>query len=352
MRVLRVIGSPFISGVEIPKNRNDARCLYRYAVKNKIGLLYLESLRNRGKIKQFDLESQYKDEKRNHNEQLITIHRISKVLNRNNVNYAIFKSIMPFPATPNDVDMIHFGSDEEYQHVADLLLRSGYREIEGYVDAEQRMFHDMRICEHLNLHEKDVYDIDIYQKISASYILYLDKNKIKRYVIDDEIQGHRIRKLAPEAELAAIIIHSLIPEMLFTLFVYYATLYYIAQMNSEEIDRFINIIKENNIIFAVKTHFSLVAELHKKAHGVIPERIEKILMKLGDNSIEKKHFIRNNLKMPHRYNLLSVLKILLEKMSEEDFMKSICVQVIHMINPLLIGWVIYNVILRLKRETY
>jgi len=60
--------------------------------------------------------------------------------------------------------------------------------------------------------------------------------------------------------------------MLCTLFVYYATLHYLEKMNSKEIKRFIDIAKENNVTFPVRTHFSLVAELHNAAHGFVPRK--------------------------------------------------------------------------------
>jgi len=354
IKLLRTIGSPFALEQKqvLPENKKEALELYEYATKNKIGLAYLESLKNQERLEEFGLKRKYEEEKKKHDEQRVTASRISELFNSHGINYAIFKSIMPFPATPNDVDIIHFGSDEEYEKAVEIMLQSNYMEVEAPADSSQLMFHDARTCEHLDPDEKDVYDIDIYQRISASYVQYLDKRKLEKYVTEMNMLGDKIKVLRPEAELVAIITHSIIPEMLHTLFVYYATLHYMEKMNSKEIKRFIDIAKENNVTFPVRTHFSLVAELHKEGHGFVPEKIEEILAELGNETREKRILLKNNLKMPHKYSLSAVIRTLLEKGKEAEFRRSAGMQIVHMSNPRLLKWVIYNVIWRRRRETY
>ena len=353
IKLLRAIGSPFASEQkhELPENNDEALELYNYATKNKIGLAYLESLKDQDKLEEFGLGLKYQEEAKKHNEQLITASRISKLLNSFDVNYAIFKSIMPFPATPNDVDIIHFGSDEEYKKAVEITLRSNYMEVKGEADAEQRMFHDARVCEHSD-HKHDVYDVDLYQKISASYVLYLDKRKLERYVCELNVSNNKLKVLKPETELVTIIIHSIIPEMLCTLFVYYATLYHLERMNSEEISRFIDVAKENNVTFAVRNHCSLIAELHKAAHGFVPEKIEKVLDELGDETNERKNLLKNNFKAPHKYSMSTVIRTLLEKGKEREFRRSAVKQAVYMLNPKLLKWVVKSIIGRRRRETY
>lgn len=355
IKLLRTIGSPFPSEQKevSPENKEEALELYEYATKNKIGLAYLESIKDQGKLEEFGLIEKYEEEQKKHNEQLITASRISELFNSSGVNYAIFKSIMPFPATPNDVDIIHFGSDDEFERAAEIMLQSDYMEVKGQADAEQRMFHDVKCGGCLDPHpkEKDVYDVDLYQKISASHLLYLDKKKLEKYIAEINIFG-KIKVLRPEAELVTIIIHSIIPEMLCTLFVYYATLHHLERMHSEEINKFIDIATENNVTFAVKTHCSLVAELHKVAHGFVPEEIKELLVKLGDEEREQEILLKNNFKMPHKYSLLAVTRILLEKAKEAGFRRSALKQGIYMLNPKLFKWVISEIVLRRDRETY
>ena len=355
LKLLKIVGSPFASRQKryLPESRSEALELHTYATKNKIGLLYLEALKEQGKLEEFELKRRYEEEKKKHDEQLITASRISKLFNSFGVNYAIFKSIMPFPAVPNDVDIIHLGSDKEYKKAVEIMLRSGYTEVKGPVDeGSQLMFHDARdgILEP-HPHEKDVYDIDLYQKIAASYVLYLDKRKFEKTVTEMDIMGAKIKVLRQEAELVAIIIHSIIPEQLLTGLAYYATLHHLID-ESFNLNDFIHITKENNVTFSVKAHCSLVAELHRAAYGFVPEKVEEILIKLGDEQKERKILAKNDFQMPHKYSLSAVLRILLEKMRERGFRRSVLKQMVFMLNPRLAKWVIWNVIWRRRRETY
>jgi len=355
LKLLKIIGSPFApeQKQELPENSDEALELYSYATKNKIGLYYLDSLNSQGKLVEFGLKLNYQKECEKHNKQTTTAVRIAKLFNSYGVNYAIFKSIMPFPATPNDVDIIHFSTDVEYKKAAETMLQSNYIEIKGQADASQRMFHDARECEHLDPHKKDVYDIDVYQRISASYVQYLDKRKLEKYVTEINISGNNIKVLRQEMELVTVIIHSIIPEQLCTLFVYYATLHHLAKMNPEEINRFIDIAKENNVTFSVKAHCSLVAELHQVAHGFVPKIIEGLLTELGDETSERKKLLKNDFKTPHKYSLLVVERILLEKAKEAGFRRSLIKQMAYMLISLRLSkWVISEVILRRRRETY
>jgi len=351
VKLLRTIGSPFALGQELPRNYDEALELYTCATKNKIGLLYLGALKDQEKLES-SLKSKYREDCRKRDEQMITLNRISKLFNSSNINYVIFKSIMPFLAVPNDVDILHMGSDDEYKKAAEIMLQSGYIEVEAPADSSQRMFHDTRVCEHVDPHKKDVYDVDLYQKVVASYIVYLDKRKFKRHVIEINMSRNKIKVLRPEAELVALIVHSIIPEQICTLFAYYATLYHLAKMNREEINGFINLAKENNVTFPVRAHFSLVAELHQVAYGFVPEKVEEVLASLGDETNERKNLLRNDFKMPHKYCWLAIIRTLLEKAKEEKFRRSVTQQIVSMLKPKLAKWVISNVIWRRKRETY
>lgn len=351
--LLKVIGSPFDpKNTLCPKNKEEAWALYELSVKNKISLSYLESIKAQSKLSDFNLSAEYEKEMLKYKTQSITNARVSRLLNSHGVNYAVFKSIIPFPATPNDVDIIHFGSDAEFEDLTNIMVNSNYIEIKGEVDASQRMFHDLRECQHLNPHKKDVYDIDIYQKISASRVVYIDKTKIEKYVQKINFLGVNINILSRETELMAIIIHSIVPEMLFTLLVYYTSLHYIKLMNLGDIDKFIAISQDNNVIHSVRSHFTLISELHQSAHGFVPDKVQYLLTKVSANKKENELLLKNNYNCPHMYSMWTVFWVLLEKLKEFEFQKSVINQILYMLNPKVTKWVITNIIWRRNRDTY
>lgn len=356
VNLLKIIGSPFCDDNEhlLPENKEEALELYDYAKKNKIGLLYLNSIKNRELLSEFGLDIVYNDELNKNNRQKVTTQRISKILNSANVHYAIFKSIMPFNATPNDVDIIHFGSYETYENVTKLICNSNFVEVKGEVDAEQRMFHDTIHGGYLIPHplKKDEFDVDLYQKISASQIIYLEKSKLEGYVTFTKLETNEAKILMPEADLLAIIIHSIIPEMIFTLFVYYATLHYLAMMDEDDIDRFIDLAKNNHVTFSVKSHLSLVAETHRIVHGFVPNAIKRLLREFGSVTEEQVNLVKYGFKMPHKYMITTILKIIYEKSEEKEFKQSIVKQIIYMMNIKHARWVFSELILRWRRDTY
>ena len=359
VELLRTIGSPFASEQkqDIIENSDEAFKLYAYATKNKIGLLYLETLKNREKLEEFGLQSKYHEECENHDKQVITANRVSKLLNSFDINYAVFKSFMPYPAVPNDVDILHLGSADEYKKAVEIMLRAGYDRIEDAPSPTQVEFHDTRDCEHKGIEHtgvtaKDVYDIDLYEKAAASHIIYLNRAKLAKYVTEIDILGEKVKILEPEAELVALITHSIIPEMLCTLSVYYATLYFLVKMNAENIDRFVYIAKENNVTFPIRTHCSLIAEVHKTAHGFVPNKLEEVFAKLGSETKEAKNLSRANFKMPHRYGWLMVFRTLLERTKDGEFRKGVARQMVSMSSPRFAKAVIKDIIWRSRRETY
>lgn len=357
LKLLKIIGSPFCDNEYFysPENKAEGFELYNLASKNKIGLLYLKSLKDRKILDNIGLEREYELEIKKHYEQINTVIRISKLFNDSNIKYAVFKSIMPFPATPNDVDIIHFGSDKEYNIAVESMLSSEYMEVKGEVDAEQRMFHDIKYGGRPNPHsaKKDVYDVDLYQKISASKTIYLNKAKLEKYIVNAIVSDHTFKALESGAELVAIIIHSIIPEMIFTLFVYYSTLYYLRTMSSKDIEKFIDIAKDNNVTYSVKLHLALVAELHESANGFVPKNFGRIYEMLGGKDISGRANLANNdYLMPHKYSISSVVKILLEKSQEEEFRKSTLRQMRYMLNPRSAKWVVGEIIQRRRRDTY
>ena len=67
---------------------------------------------------------------------------------------------------------------------------------------------------------------------------------------------------------------------------------------------------------------------------------EKILSEVGAVVREKKILLDNDFKMPHKYSLFAVARILIEKSRETKFRRSLIKQMLYMlINPRLSKWV-------------
>lgn len=354
-RILRILGSPFVGACEseLPTNKDEAKHLLDYASMNKIALFYLETLRRFNFLEKLGLESDYERELIRHDEQKSTLVRVAELFNRHSVNYAVFKSIMPYPATPNDVDILHLGSEQEFHETAYIMVESGYEPIEDVSSPAEFEVHDARVCHHAGSHKKDVYDIDLYRRPAASHISYLNRKKLASYVSGTEILGVQVKTLSPEAELVAIVTHAVPIEQLCTLHVYYASLYHLSEMNSMQLIRVVKIAKDNNVTVPLKAHFSIVSKLHYCAHGFVPEQVNEILGQLGgNNKREAGKFIRSNMCMPYRYSFATVITSLVERSRDSEFLAGAIRQLLGMLNPRFAWYVLSQVMWRRARDTY
>lgn len=354
IKLLRIIGSPFLSS-EKPlriKSKKEAQELYPHAVRNKIGLLYLETLAKQRKLEEFGLSPKYQKERKRHAEQQLTAVRIARLFNTNNIDYVLYKSIIPYPAVPNDVDILHLGSKANYRKAVELILNSDYEKIADVSSPAETEVHDTRDGPHTGSQTKDVYDIDLYKKVAASYIVYMKRERLKKYATESNVLDEPVKVLDTAAELAVTIAHAVIIEQLCTLFVYYTTLHHLAGMEAREVDTFLKIVREHNITFSVKVHCYLVAALHQTAHGFVPPVVEEILLRLGYEAKEIKSLLDSGFHMPHRYSLLTVFRALWDRMKDGEFRAGAIRQVVHMLNPKFGKPVIEDLIWRRRRETY
>jgi len=348
INILSLIGSPFCKTNPASFGNCTSQDFFQCAKNNKISLLFLDKLKDNQCLNGFEIDYEILCKKKL--EHLITIKKIAHFLNKKGCKYIIVKSIMPFPYIPNDVDIIVMESSDRFNEIIECAKSNSYNII-GVAPLET-MIHDNRNEQHKDPREKDIYDIDLYREFGAINIIYLDKHKIGKYLTEIELMGQTISILKPEAELAVVIVHSIFPEQIFTLHLYYTILFYLAEMNKAEIEKFIKIAEENSITYAVKTVISLIAVLHEEAHGFIPDKVEFLISELGKNIHEISGLQKNRLDTPYIYKFSTVMLTLIEKFKEKKSAKSIILQSIRMANPKTMSYVSKVVLERRSRETY
>ena len=85
LKLIKIIGSPFIEENPATEDEIENKDLYILAVKNKIPLLYLESLKKRGKLKKLD--HMYQKEKTKYLNLINSISKVSKIFNSAEIDY-------------------------------------------------------------------------------------------------------------------------------------------------------------------------------------------------------------------------------------------------------------------------
>ncbi len=246
---------------------------------NKINLLYAQL-------------TQSKDEEslsQKYNETLKTINEISNDFNDNGLNYAIFKTIKPFPYTPSDIDILIGYKDLEQAKTT--LSRRGYNSIAKDI-----------FCTTMH---KDM-NIDLYLEPSVANLPYLSSTILMQEKKATRlVDGSNAATLCNEAEFIAVSCHSLYKEQMFTLNDF-ITLALLAE--GAQISKVIEIANNLNVLDAVM----LVSGLSRT---IIDElMIVPKIARLFENLNVPKIPVSG---MPHKFSATTVSKMLFKKIMHD-----------------------------------
>jgi len=355
--LLLFIGSPFTEKQkEEDKNfsNNEKIKLFELSTKNKVGLFFLQKLKDENQLS--PLEKHYRRDLSRYKETKITAINLSSRIAEITKDFAIFKFVKPYPHTPSDVDVLFFSHKKEYLETVNKLLNNGYAKVGSC--PSQIVVYDLR-GGYKQMDTRVVggkgggkYYIDLYNNVSASHIIYIDKETLSDCKTHTEFSEGLMQTLSPEADIPVVLAHSIIPEQLFTLGDYYTTLHYCRSLNKSGLDRVAQIFRENNITIAGISSLNLVCIIHREIHGFIPDKITYLMEKIGRDPKGNTNLLFDNFSLPYRYSISTLIKVLGERMTNENGLKSMLFQTASMCDPKLMRWVLYNIFFRRTRKTY
>jgi hypothetical protein len=339
LKLLRVVGSPFIFEKSLePFSEEEASELYLHAVKNRISLLYLDALYKKNKL--FALKSTYRKQYARYIKIFDTMVKVSDFLRSSNVEHAIFKSIKPFPDASVDIDTLIFDS-EEYEKAIKIFPTMGYKML-GYGPQSVTFF---------DSHGE--VGIDLYREIAVSWIIYLDKKNLERYIVHAKLPDDRyVNTLAPEADLTAIIAHSLIKEQMYTLAEFYTILGHLRKMNMDELKNLTALIKTNSLASVARSLISITLALHSQAFSFVPKKLAVLSEDLERDVLEERRLEQNAFETPHKYHFLMLAKSLMGKLWDQKTRKSLATQGYEMLRISFARNVFGQILDHITRETY
>jgi len=297
--------------------------------------LFLDALNKKGDLGNF--ETLYIEEKKKCVKNIEEICNVSRVLTNSGVSHAIFKTLRPYESNTVDIDTLIFGKEMNYSRAAKSLQNAGYKMI-AFGPRSATLFHP-----------KSNLSVDLYEQVAVSFLIYIDKEKFAEFVTTTELSNGSVEILKPEADLGTIIAHSVVKEQMFTLSEYYSFLYY---LKSLDVNNFLEIIRQNNLISMAVTHATITALLHLMAHRTVPYSLQQILEGLGEKTQETYLLIRNNMKTPHKYHAQTVARSFLEIMKGKKIRDSLATQILHMLNPYFSKSFLKDLLKHITRKTY
>lgn len=334
--LIKIIGSPFVKGFsDVPADVLEK--IYDKAFADRVALLYLTIHRKEGWPA--SLEEKYQKLNARRNRTLDVISSLGEALNEFSVkDYAIFKSLKPYPATPNDTDVINFGDKEQFKAALDHLHAKNYQ-FHEWAPMQTTLIHPNGIGKTGKGKKGGTYYIDMYSDISTDYFLYIDKRSLRPYVETRELNKTRFQNVKKEVELAIILFHNVFPERTFQLEHFYMPLYHLNE-NDFDLEVLITFAEEQRLSYAISTNLTLVEYIHKRLFNFVPTPVSKLLDRWGRNTYELSRFITSGEETPYMFSPRTFWITFCHKLRDSNASKSLLFQVLHMLNPVFFADVI------------
>ena len=180
--------------------RSQTKLLIRYAIKNKIELTFLEFA-----PKDLQAPKFHSKLKKQYSSFLTSLVKVLATLDAEDLSYSLFKTLKPIPYTPVDIDLLLGSADD---------LRRAIRVLRHVHDAEIGEYNRWGVGIHLPVEDEIV---EPHLEIHAGNWIYLQKNLLLSSTRRIEVMGEPLTTLTPEAEIIAVVAHSLFKEQMITL---------------------------------------------------------------------------------------------------------------------------------------
>jgi len=328
--LIKIIGTPYGNqrtsiGVDVLYK------IYEKAFEDRVALLYLTLYRKPEWPK--TLKALFVNLETRRKNTLSVISNLANVLNQYCPDeYAVFKSLKPYPATPNDTDVIFFGDKNRFENLIEHLISKGY----GFHEwaPMQTTLYDPRGKGKIGKGKKGgTYYIDVYSDISTDYFMYIDKRSLIPYVDKIELKGIQVKTIRKEVDLAIILFHNIFPERTFQLEHFYMPLYHLKEQDFD-LNTFIEFAEEQKLEYAVSTNLTIVEFLHNKMFSFAPKRIRRLLDHWGRNEYELERFKQKGEETPYLFSPKIFWTTFRYKIRDNVALKSLFTQGLHMLNPI------------------
>ena len=332
LTLIKMIGSPFadqLNNWNHPAALN-LTALYDLAFENRVELLFLQALEKYGLLKGFENKKQEMELR------CATTRKIaagaSRVLTEAGVKHVIFKTIKPYPATPNDTDICCLGDEKEYRRGLKALTDANYVVLE-YDPMQTLLYHPWGEGKVGEGKKGGTYYVDFYRGIAVDYYEYVNKHNIAQYCIQRKIEGQeKVVLLSAEPELSIVMFHNVFPEKTFQLEHFYLCIYGMA--NPEfEIERFIDFTEKNHMTMAVCCNLSIIEILHKKTFGTSPKIISTLLNRWGRKYSIIDQVKRQNYHLTYIFTATVFWGVFFSKLKDPFARRSLSIQCFHMLSP-------------------
>jgi hypothetical protein len=315
----RIIGLPSIEPIRFfDLTEADFARLFPLAIKNKVPVLFLEKALEQSPDSEY-LQKTYQIYLKRVTSAKNLIKYVVEVLGRAQLDYAIFKTIKPFPAFGADVDVILFNRRDFYRGWHSLAVHGCKLEGHGAFSATF-----LNVASQIN--------VDLHFQIAVSRLVYMDVQLLREHVVKINFDGMLVPVLDSPASLVTDATHSIYKEQSLTLSDFYCVISEVVGKNCQQLESMLDLTMKTHASLSAKSVLVLADRLVRNTfNNSIPE-VAKAAELIQVNRVEKKviNFLVTHLeqefKLPYGYPPLAVAASFASKISNDPTMRGTLVR--------------------------
>lgn len=338
--LFKVIGSPFFNKDKItlptPEEVDD---VFDFSFENRVALLFLQRYAELGgvlsDVGKHNLE---KLQNRRRDTDAILV-KVTDILNQKySDEWVFFKTLKPFPSTPNDTDWFPFDVSK-HKEMCQHMLDNGFTFLEE-APLQTTLIDDSGVGIADSDKRGGVWYIDCYKEPGADYFIYLDPKKMRKHLYYENVGDKNLPNLKAAAELSAICFHNVFPERTYSIETFYLVLHYLSVIEStDDKENFIATVKENHIERAVSANLAITQALHEEYFGCKAEFLGSVLDEFPEEINEGDNY-RESGNLPYNFSKSCFWRCFFQKLKDPISFRSLFVQFYHMLNPVFLWGVI------------
>lgn len=338
LQLMRCLGTPLLNGGR-PYELVESSELLDLAFDNRVELIYLENLRNSGLLKA--LQPRYEEYLARGEKTRECIARIAQTMDSLGIAYAITKSLRPYPAIPNDTDMLYLGPLDQYDDAVRRFSEQGFQ-ISFRGDMQVELFDTNGGVEFNNEKRGGMFYIDFYRQLAADHVPYMNSAVLREHVQARTVNGTEVQVFKPDAEMAILLLHSIIMHRTIPLEVMWCAAHWIVDYGPADLDRFEEFLRRNRCVVAARTIFGMMAAIYEEAYGEVPPVVRDLVGRFGVRRAELNELRASGGSFPHVARFTTFTLCVLEKVFEWNSFKGFAKQLVMMLNPLFFAEVIHH----------
>jgi len=334
----RCLGTPLINDGK-PFELIESEELLNLAFTNRVEMIYLENLKKAGKLDKLAPKlEEFEVRREKTNESII---RIAKTMKKLNIEYSITKSLRPYPAIPNDTDMLYLGPLDKFSDAVEQFSAEGFT-VCGGGEMQTELFDTHGGGEFNDEKRGGMFYIDFYRQLAADHVPYMNSKVLREHVITRTVGDIEVNIFDPIAEMTILYLHAIIMHRTIPLEVMWGTAYWIKDMKTEDFDRFEKYIRDNRAVVCARTSFGLMAQIYQEAFGEVPVQIQEMISRIGVRPAEQRALKKSNYDYPHIALFSTFVYALFEKITEWNSFKGFMKELVMMINPIFFAEVMHH----------